>query len=868
MSGEPGSSETPGSTVPEAGIGPIIPDHTLLRPIARGSYGEVWIARCALGSLRAVKIVRRGNFREARPYERELAGIRNYEPVSREHEGLVDVLQVGSSEPEGFFYYVMELADDIADSGGATSRSANGPASESTHAPHTLALELASRAPLPVAEVVEAGLRLARALEFLHSRGLVHRDVKPSNIIFIGGQPKLADVGTVAELGDSLSYVGTLGYMPPEGPGSVQADIYSLGKILYEAATGKDRQEFPDLPAQLAAQADASALLELNEVLVKACDTDPSQRYQSAAEMIEDLELLRDGRSLRQARTHRRRLRRLKAAALVALGLGAMAGTVWVVGFANGRRTVARPKILFSGDFDSPRLNTNVWGWGTTNWPSKFRAGERELSVDVANGELVIQGKAQHKEGYTTRGAAWVDLKTDLRQYGECQVEIELAGTNRHGWSVITVSDGNPPRERLDSHCVLLLSMPPLGESGPPDVAVPLSHTRVRVDLLPRHRAAIVYPDASVPEKYEIADLTSLQAWHLRLLADVYSSLGWERSFADLRLRKIEVKARPPGEVVIGSVVIERTGQPLPEASVMAIAGHREMRLATTRENGAFKLIPDAWPVRLQVRHEDFLPSDAQTISRDDVRAGPVTFKLRKRIVGFGDVVEVISLADASEIAFGFVTSGLWVMDHAGPSDSRIMLLRQFDLRTRNLSQPVARFLLRDELQGFSALASCQDRLLLTSVHPGAVYELHPSKATYSLLGQPKTTEGRHINRPTHCAFDGQLLWLLENDPASTNYGLHALDLSSLTARLSLPTRDTGLSGLAWDPDRQQFWVATTAGGGRVYAVDREVAIREGRLEPGRGREFKGNYRALAYGDGHLWALPHGNRVWKIKLAD
>lgn len=92
---------------------PRIPDHELLRRIGRGSYGEVWLARTALGAHRAVKIVYRGDFEEARPYEREYSGIRRFEPVSRSHEGLVDVLQVGRNDEEGYFYYVMELADPV-----------------------------------------------------------------------------------------------------------------------------------------------------------------------------------------------------------------------------------------------------------------------------------------------------------------------------------------------------------------------------------------------------------------------------------------------------------------------------------------------------------------------------------------------------------------------------------------------------------------------------------------------------------------------------------------------------------------------------------------------------------------------------------
>jgi len=322
---------------------PLVPGHRLLRQIARGSYGEIWLARTELGAFRAVKVVRRANFANAKPYDREFAGIQRYEPVSREHEGLVDVLQVGSDEAAGFFYYVMELADDAGEVGRATpcapgfgdnEDGAHGVTrptfSPAGYSPLTLAHAIRARDRLPATEVVELGIKLARALEFLHSRRLVHRDLKPSNIIFVDGQPKLADVGLVADLGNPQSLVGTEGYFPPEGPGTAQGDIYSLGKVLYEAATGKDRQEFPDLPTDLAVEQASclspphrleapchyggpgdSALLELNEVLLKACESNPRTRYSFAAAMRADLELIQAGQSLRDRRARRRRGKKL-----------------------------------------------------------------------------------------------------------------------------------------------------------------------------------------------------------------------------------------------------------------------------------------------------------------------------------------------------------------------------------------------------------------------------------------------------------------------------------------------------------------------------------------------------------------------------
>jgi serine/threonine protein kinase len=128
-------------------------------------------------------------------------------------------------------------------------------------------------------------------LGFLHSRGLIHRDVKPSNIVFVNGIPKLADIGLVAETSEARSYVGTDGFIPPEGPSTVAADIYSLGKVLYEISTGKDRHDYPELPSYLG-DIPPGEWIQLNKIILKACRADPQQRYKSAGAMAADLRVL------------------------------------------------------------------------------------------------------------------------------------------------------------------------------------------------------------------------------------------------------------------------------------------------------------------------------------------------------------------------------------------------------------------------------------------------------------------------------------------------------------------------------------------------------------------------------------------------
>src|SRR4030095_10974085 len=85
-----------------------------LRRVGSGSYGEVWLARGITGCLHAVKVVWRSNFSSDRPYEREFRGIVQFEPISRSHPGVINILHVGRDDAAGFFFYVMELADDAS----------------------------------------------------------------------------------------------------------------------------------------------------------------------------------------------------------------------------------------------------------------------------------------------------------------------------------------------------------------------------------------------------------------------------------------------------------------------------------------------------------------------------------------------------------------------------------------------------------------------------------------------------------------------------------------------------------------------------------------------------------------------------------
>lgn len=298
---------------------PIIPDHEVLRKIGGGAYGEVWLARGVTGALRAVKVLWREDFEDERSFEREFEGILKFEPISRDHPGMVNILHVGRSpDSKSFYYYVMELGDDVI-----AGRDINPVEYEA----RTLRSDT-KRTPgqrLDTGFCIDVGVRLAEALRHLHDNGLAHRDVKPANVIFVSGRAKLADIGLVAARGQR-TFVGTEGFVPPEGPGSAQADVYSLGKVLYEIASGKDRMEFPELPDELPPGSERKRWLQLNQIICDICEPQLSKRRISTAGDLAD--------ALRRLQEGKRRRRRRPIGAIVAgcmvLGLAAYGTRDWI----------------------------------------------------------------------------------------------------------------------------------------------------------------------------------------------------------------------------------------------------------------------------------------------------------------------------------------------------------------------------------------------------------------------------------------------------------------------------------------------------------------------------------------------------------
>jgi tetratricopeptide (TPR) repeat protein len=404
-----------------------IAEHEILHEIARGGMGVVYQAREPnSGRVVALKCVLvcdgDADHAEAR-FRREA------ETAARlEHPNIVPIYHVGETA-DGFPYYTMKYAA----------------AGSLLQARHPLLGHSGQSAALI--------MKVARAVHYAHEQGVLHRDLKPGNILLDShGEPLVSDFGLArceavsSYLTRSLSSFGTPGYIAPEqadGPAArltPAADVYSLGAILFELLTGRtpfvgdnafavmkqSAQERAPKVRRLAPQIDR----DLEIICDRCLEREPADRYQSAAELADDLQSWLDHRPIRARApgvwlhtrrwVRRNRLLATSFAALLLVGAGSVfwyLRTERLASVMNGSILATRSVVVFPFlDLDSARedpsatrqtidfLSARFKSFGparlrTSKVPGWHRFEDLQKSAGALKGRIILTGTVRNVQG-------------------------------------------------------------------------------------------------------------------------------------------------------------------------------------------------------------------------------------------------------------------------------------------------------------------------------------------------------------------------------------------------------------------------------------------------------------------------------------
>jgi beta-lactam-binding protein with PASTA domain/predicted Ser/Thr protein kinase len=324
--------------------------YQVLRKLGAGGMANVYLAEDQeLGRRVAIKILNDRHAGDEQFVERFRREAKNAAALS--HPNIVSIYDRG--EAEGTYYIAMEYLDG-----------------------RSLKELIVQRGPAPITVAVEYARQILSALRFAHRHGIVHRDIKPHNVLVDAeGRVKVTDFGIAragaSQMTEAGSIVGTAQYLSPEqARGSdvdQRSDLYSLGIVLYELLTGslpfngdtpveiamKHLSTVPEVPSVRRPEIPR----DLDLIVMRALAKDPDDRYQSAEEMDADLERFLRGAAVSPVTEE-------SATQVMRAPTGPMSATAATM-ITPARRTAALPPppppVYY--DLEEPMHRRPVWPW-------------------------------------------------------------------------------------------------------------------------------------------------------------------------------------------------------------------------------------------------------------------------------------------------------------------------------------------------------------------------------------------------------------------------------------------------------------------------------------------------------------------------
>jgi serine/threonine-protein kinase len=326
--------------------------YRVVRKLGTGGMASVYLAEDQeLGRRVAIKLLDERHAQDDQFVERFRREAESAAGLS--HPNVVSIYDRG--EAEGTYYIAMEYLEGT-----------------------TLKELIVSRGPTPVRVAIDYTRQILSALEFAHRHGIVHRDIKPHNVVVApDGRLKVTDFGIArsgtSQMTEAGSIIGTAQYLSPEQaqgkPVHPSSDLYSVGVVLYEMLTGtvpfsgetaleiamKHLNATPEPPSEKRPPGIGEIPHELDLVVLRALAKDPADRYRTAREMDADLARVAQGLPVAHETE--------EAATMVLSGAGYEAATQVVPSAARGAATGARPPYGRYYDYEGGTPRRPLWPW-------------------------------------------------------------------------------------------------------------------------------------------------------------------------------------------------------------------------------------------------------------------------------------------------------------------------------------------------------------------------------------------------------------------------------------------------------------------------------------------------------------------------